>query len=101
MPGKKISLIGSSNLHTNRTCQFGSMAGLAPTKNVRPWISAQKGYKVASALNVTANHAKGCGYNKMFSDLANGTCANGRMCVDKLSFSKNVVQFRTGGKLLN
>ena len=77
------------------------MAGLAPTKNVRPWISSQKGYKAAAALNVTANHTKGCGYNNMLSDLSKGTCQNGRMCVDKLGFSKNIVQLYTGKKLLN
>ena len=43
----RINLIGASNRHTNNTCQFGSMAGLAPTTNVRPNITGLPAYKVS------------------------------------------------------
>ena len=92
MPGKKISLIGSSNLHTNKTCQFGSMAGLAPTKNLRPWITSLHAYKYSAALNDKNNYTFGCGYNR--------NCKDGKRCVKKIGFTQNVVQHRTGMKHL-
>jgi|SaaInlStandDraft_1057018.scaffolds.fasta_scaffold271318_1 hypothetical protein len=90
MPGKKISLIGSSNLHTNKTCQFGSMAGLAPTKNLRPWITSLPAYKYNAVLNDKNNYTFGCGYNRK--------CEDGNKCVKKLGFTQNVVQHRIGMK---
>tara|TARA_A100001015_G_scaffold305562_1_gene398473 strand:- start:671 stop:943 length:273 start_codon:yes stop_codon:yes gene_type:complete len=39
--GKKINLIGGSNLYTNSTLNFGSMAGLPGTTNTRPFFVAR------------------------------------------------------------
>jgi hypothetical protein len=44
MPGKKISRFGS-NLNTNRTNVYGSMAGLNSTVGVRPNVTGIVGYK--------------------------------------------------------
>jgi hypothetical protein len=44
MPGKQISKFGS-NLNTNRTNVFGSMAGLNSTVGVRPNVTGIVGYK--------------------------------------------------------
>jgi len=44
MPGKKISKFGS-NLYTNNTRVFGSMAGLNSTVGVRPNVTGIVGYK--------------------------------------------------------
>jgi len=44
MPGTKISKFGS-NLNTNRTNVFGSMAGLNSTVGVRPNVTGIVGYK--------------------------------------------------------
>jgi hypothetical protein len=44
MPGKKISKFGS-NLYTNSTNVFGSMAGLNSTVGVRPNITGIIGYQ--------------------------------------------------------
>jgi hypothetical protein len=44
MPGKKISKFGS-NLYTNNTNVFGSMAGLNSTVGVRPNVTGIVGYK--------------------------------------------------------
>ena len=39
--GKKINLIGGSNLYTNSTSNFGSMAGLPGTTNAKPFFVAR------------------------------------------------------------
>ena len=69
------SLLGS-NLHTNNTRHYGSMAGLAPTTNVRPHITSLAGYKVAavagnqhrndgtSIAGIQAALNNGCGLGK-------------------------------------
>jgi len=69
------SLLGS-NLHTNNTRNYGSMAGLAPTSNVRPHITSLAGYKVAAVAanqhrndgtSITSNQRalnNGCGLGK-------------------------------------
>lgn len=88
MPGKKIThnMLGS-NYRTNNTCVFGSMAGLAPTKNIRPNVSALPGYKYTrSAANgldwetgqtlSKTDHNNGCGLNR--------DCNNGKLCIKHL-----------------
>ena len=108
MPGKKINLLGS-NLHTNNTCAFGSMAGLAPTSTVRPWITGLHGYKyartAANGLNWATgatltkdatNYAGGCGLAK---DYTRGGCSEGRKCMNLIGYgSSNVVQHYVGKK---
>lgn len=76
MPGKKISLIGASNLYTNNTCQFGSMAGLNSTVGVRPWITSLAGYKYNKVINDANNYKFGCGSNK--------SCKDGKNCLKTL-----------------
>lgn len=72
MPGKKISKFGS-NLYTNSTNVFGSMAGAAPTVGVRPHITGLIGYN--KGMNLPTNALdNGCGRNKSRAD--NKTCAN-------------------------
>ena len=82
--GKKISLIGASNLYTNSTCVFGSMAGLAPTATVRPMFTGLPGYKFAraaanghnwetNAFLSQSEKTAGCGLGR--------SCADGRDCV--------------------
>tara|TARA_B110000444_G_C18851718_1_gene606305 strand:- start:2093 stop:2872 length:780 start_codon:yes stop_codon:yes gene_type:complete len=85
----RTNLIGSSNLNTNNTCVFGSMAGLAPTTNVRSNISGMAGYKVSMAAanqhrndgtSIASNQAArgaGCGLGK--------SCKDGRNCIDYLT----------------
>jgi hypothetical protein len=83
----RASLLGS-NLYTNNTCHYGSMAGLAPTSTVRPNITGLPGYKVAAvaanqhrrdgtkiASNTTALN-NGCGLGK--------NCSNGEQCLKYL-----------------
>ena len=53
----RVNLIGASNRYTNNTCEFGSMAGLAPTTNVRPFITGIPGYKVT--LTAGNQHLEG------------------------------------------
>jgi hypothetical protein len=73
MPGKKISLLGS-NLHTNSTNVFGSMAGAAPTVGVRPHITGINGYNKGVPVNLPKDAlASGCGRNKNRTD--NMRCA--------------------------
>ena len=90
----RINLIGASNHLTNNTCQFGSMAGLAPTTNVRPNVTSLPGYKYSITLNDVNNLSKGCGSNK--------GCDNGRKCLKALGLYKGVnVRYDTvRGKLL-
>ena len=85
MPGKRISknLLGS-NLYTNNTCQFGSMAGLNSTVGVRPNITGIHGYKntrtaangvdwnTGASIN-SAEYEGGCGFLR--------TCADGKRCL--------------------
>ena len=88
----RASLLGS-NLHTNNTCHFGSMAGLAPTSTVRPNITGLAGYKVAVvAANQHRNDGSiiasntnalnnGCGLGK--------TCSDGEKCLKYLKITYN------------
>jgi len=82
--GKKISLIGASNLHTNSTCNFGSMAGLAPTATTRPHITALPGYKYSKTQNDETHYSIGCGANK--------SCDDGRKCLKELKLYTGVQQ---------
>ena len=99
----RVNLIGSSNRHTNQTCHFGSMAGLAPTSNVRPNITGLPGYKVAvtaanqhnndgSVINSnTKSLNKGCGLGK--------SCSDGKRCLTHLNLmngNNTLGTFRTG-----
>ena len=89
----KISKIGASNLLTNSTQNFGSMAGLAPTTNVRPNITSLPGYKYAVLLNEKKHYGIGCGYQQPASE--------GLRCMRTLGLDKKVnVAFRVGGKYL-
>ena len=107
----RINLIGASNLHTNNACQYGSMAGLAPTATVRPNVTGLPGYKAdkvyanqhnndgsAIASNTTAI-SKGCGIVNQ-----KDACSNGRTCLTHLNLlnSPNTIgTFKTGrSKLL-
>ena len=73
MPGKKISKFGS-NLYTNSTNVFGSMAGAAPTVGVRPHITGINGYNKGVPVNLPKDAlSNGCGRNKSRAD--NVTCA--------------------------
>jgi hypothetical protein len=70
MPGKKISKFGS-NLYTNNTNVFGSMAGLNSTVGVRPNVTGIIGYKYDNLpINALAN---GCVRNA--SSAQNMLCA--------------------------
>ena len=76
----RVNLIGASNRYTNKTCHFGSMAGLAPTAAVRPNITGLPGYKYTrSAANGT--NVDGSTLAQSVSDKAGG-CGFGRSCVD-------------------
>ena len=70
MPGKRISKFGS-NLYTNNTNVFGSMAGLNSTVGVRPNVTGINGYKVTYLPKDALT--KGCGRNK--SRESNKQCA--------------------------
>ena len=102
----RVNLIGSSNLYTNSTCVFGSMAGLAPTTNVRPSVTGLPGYKytrsAANGVNwldgsvlgqSTTDKAAGCGLGK--------NCTSGKSCVKSLGLSKTGVAYYAGSKLLS
>ena len=107
----RTNLIGASNLRTNRTSVFGSLAGLAPTTGVRPNVTGLNGYKFARIaanglrfidggddIDVSkVDRNKGCGFNK-----DNGTLGapNGQRCIKHIGFSKNVSQFRIGKSML-
>ena len=106
MPGKKIThnMLGS-NYQTNSTCVFGSMAGLAPTKNVRPNVSALPGYKYTrsaangldweTGLTLSATErANGCSLNK--------DCDSGKLCIKYLGTAgATSMAYRTGQKMLS
>ncbi|AET73169.1 hypothetical protein PGAG_00280 [Phaeocystis globosa virus 12T] len=105
----KSRMIGSSNQFTNNTCAFGSMAGLAPTANVRPNITGTPGYYVtATAGNMflegpsggvatamtknTTYRSWGCGLG--------GTCAEGKECLTKMKLmtsANSLGGWSTGG----
>lgn len=107
----RTNLIGASNLRTNRTSVFGSLAGLAPTTGVRPHITGLNGYKFARiAANGTifvdgsdnidvskVDRSQGCGFNR-----DNGTvdAIHGKRCIKHIGFSTNVSQFRIGKSML-
>ena len=102
----RINLIGASNLYTNNTCEYGSMAGLAPTATVRPSISGIHGYKVSRvAANENKNgidlprstlaKASGCGLGKSGSV----ACADGKSCLMHLNLwsgANTLGYFQTG-----
>ena len=107
--GKKINLIGSSNYLTNSTCVFGSMAGLAPTTNVRPMVTSLPGYKFARAAangtdpngNITtqssADRSAGCGLGRFEVD----NCTNARGCIQRIRHSNYApYAYRAAGTLL-
>ena len=87
MPGKKISLL-SSNYFTNNTCHFGSMAGLAPTTNVRPHITGLHGYKYLSVAANGVNWITGAHLDKAKFDAGCGlskNCNDGKKCLKHLN----------------
>ena len=105
----RVNLIGSSNRQTNQTCVFGSMAGLAPTATVRPNVTGINGYKSARVaansfywlsphdyLNQAEKDA-GCGLGKKGTK----ACTDGKSCIELIGFSKRVVQYYPGKKLLH
>jgi hypothetical protein len=71
MPGKKISKFGS-NLYTNNTNVFGSMAGLNSTVGVRPNVTGIVGYK----YNNLPKNALYNGCVRNASSAQNMQCAN-------------------------
>ena len=108
MPGKKISKL-NSNLYTNNTCQFGSMAGLNSTVGVRPNVTGIHGYKylrtAANGLNWetgaslnSAERAQGCGLDLPYGE----RCDKGKLCIKFIGYETSNFYHRTGrGKLLN
>lgn len=99
----KVRLIGASNRSTNKTSEFGSMAGLAPTTNVRPNVTGLPGYKyTATAANGvnwitgvslnSAAYAAGCGLGKSGAD--------GEKCLRFLGITgtNQLGYFKTGGQ---
>lgn len=107
MSAKTRNAFGSNRL-TNQTCVYGSMAGLAPTTNVRPNVTGIHGYKSSrTAANMfvwPTNRAlyqderdNGCGLGK-YGDIA---CKDGKKCVDYIGFTQRVVQFYPGKKMLS
>ena len=101
----KVNLIGSSNRQTNQTCVFGSMAGLAPTTNVRPNVTGLPGYKYARAAANGINWIDGTTFAQSVTDKSKGcglnrTCDNGRDCVKHIGYTNLVMAYRTGAKVL-
>ena len=99
----RVNLIGASNRQTNQTCVFGSMAGLAPTTNVRPSVTGLPGYKFMRAAANGVNwqdgsflsateKSKGCGLGR--------NCDDGNKCVKHLGFSKTGMAYYPGKKML-
>jgi len=99
----RVNLIGSSNRQTNQTCHYGSMAGLAPTTNVRPNVTSLPGYKVgitaanqhnndgSAIASNTLSMAAGCGLGKR--------CAEGTACLKHLNLwtgANTLGYFQTG-----
>lgn len=86
--GKKISLIGASNLYTNSTCVFGSMAGLAPTATVRPMFTGLPGYKFTRAAANGHNWETNAFLSKAEKDAKCGlgrSCEDGRSCITHIN----------------
>ena len=101
----KVNLIGSSNRQTNQTCVFGSMAGLAPTTNVRPNVTGLPGYKYARAAANGINWSDGTTFAQSVTDKKQGcglnrTCDDGRKCVKHIGYTNLVMAYRTGAKVL-
>lgn len=97
MPGKRITKnLTGSNLYTNNTCQFGSMAGLNSTVGVRPNITGINGYKylrtaangvdwnTGASLNALEKE-KGCGFGR--------TCKDGTMCLKFINPTPTNIRF--------
>lgn len=108
MPVKKKSsrMIGASNLHTNSTCVFGSMAGLAPTSTVRPSVTGLHGYKYARSAANGINWESGATLSRDVKGLTEGcgfnrTCSKGRTCIKFINPVPTGVAYRTGSKLLS
>jgi len=86
--GKRISKnFTGSNLYTNNTCQFGSMAGLNPTVGVRPNVTGIHGYKYLRTAANGVDWETGASLNT--EDVANGcgflrTCEDGRKCLNMM-----------------
>ena len=105
----RVNLIGSSNRLTNQTCVFGSMAGLPPTATVRPHITSIHGYKSARAAansfywliphtyQIQDEKDQGCGLGKK----GQKACSDGKQCIEYIGYTKNVVQYYPGKKLLH
>jgi len=79
---------------TNNTCVFGSMAGLAPTTNMRPNITGISAYRVTlTAANMFLEGPKGgtaivWDKNNTYRDYGCGTgttCAQGKDCLTKMN----------------
>jgi|UniRef100_A0A6C0KU61 hypothetical protein len=83
--GKRITKnLTGSNLYTNNTCQFGSMAGLNPTVGVRPNVTGIHGYKYLRTAANGVDWNSGASLNS--ADVANGcgflrTCIEGTNCL--------------------
>ena len=97
MPGKRITKnLTGSNLYTNNTCQFGSMAGLNSTVGVRPNITGIHGYKyLRTAANGvdwrtgesldTVEISNGCGFLR--------TCQDGTMCLKFINPTTTTIRY--------
>ena len=99
----RVNLIGSSNLYTNQTCVFGSMAGLAPTTNVRPNVSGLPGYKFTRAAANGINWQTGSFLSQTEKDNGCGlgrNCDHGKNCVKQIGFSKTGMGYYPGKKML-
>ncbi len=102
----RVNLIGASNRQTNQTCHYGSMAGLAPTTNVRPFISGIPGYKVAvTAANQHNNDGTSINSNTLSMNAGCGlgkyktACADGTACLKYLNLytgANTIGTFATG-----
>ena len=104
----KIRNAFGSNRLTNQTCVYGSMAGLAPTTNVRPNVTGIHGYKSSrSAANMfvwptntplySDARSNGCGLGKQGQE----ACRDGKKCVDYIGFTQRVVQYYPGKRMLS
>ena len=107
----KSRMIGSSNQFTNNTCAFGSMAGLAPTTNMRPNITGIAAYGVTlTAANMFLEGPKGGAAssggwqkNNIYRGWGcglGGTCAQGKECLTKMNLmtsANSLGGWSTGG----
>jgi|TARA_Y100000385_G_scaffold20520_1_gene20270 hypothetical protein len=106
----RVNLIGASNRLTNNTCEFGSMAGLAPTTNVRPNVTGLPGYKVTltagnqhlegPAGGVATTLAQNTTYRRWGCGLGiQNACPEGTKCLKNLNLftgSNTIGTFATG-----